>query len=555
MTYKPVTLASLVALKNRDLFLPHIQRPFVWEWDQVTKFLDSLMKGYPIQTFLTWKTRDPIKARRFMDDVVEDPELSDYYDKEKSQQGIEKIFVLDGQQRLQSLFSAFAGTFYGEDLYIDITTGDTEIEDGMSYNFKRSSASLQLPWFRLKQLSVDGRNSEDISDEINDRLATLLPLPSPEERTKRERRVRRNMGQLTSILREDKHIWIEELDGISSNRYPYDVVLNIFVRVNSGGTKLGAADLLFAAMKEAWADAEQDIEQVVDNLNASGKVEFEKDMILRALNLAAGLGATISPELYTGSKGDANLKTLEANWERANKAFDQLRDFIYNDLKIYSNKVIRSYNAFIPMFEYFYLNPSPTPEDKQLLKSYYYKSQLFNWYAARTNETLESIHHILAKNSSGKFPLAEIKALLASQGRLTDLTIDNLQDARLRYIVLNLIYVEQNSSSPFDVQYKGNEPHIDHIYPKSKLKTYSTQNVNHIGNYRFLGATDNIKKRAEDPGAYFTRMKSSGIPIMRHLLVKAYSDDPGLLTYHNYTDFRDKRLQEIFTICSSVVNK
>ena len=79
MTYKPVTLSSLMSLKNRDLFLPHIQRPFVWEWDpQVTRFLDSLMKGYPIQTFLTWRTRDAIKARRFMDDVVENPDLSDY---------------------------------------------------------------------------------------------------------------------------------------------------------------------------------------------------------------------------------------------------------------------------------------------------------------------------------------------------------------------------------------------------------------------------------------------------------------------------------------------
>ncbi len=79
MSYKPISLASLMSLKNRSLFLPHIQRPFVWDWDQVVRFIDSLMKNYPIQTFLFWKTEDAIKARRFMDNVVEDPDLSSFY--------------------------------------------------------------------------------------------------------------------------------------------------------------------------------------------------------------------------------------------------------------------------------------------------------------------------------------------------------------------------------------------------------------------------------------------------------------------------------------------
>jgi len=108
MAYRPRSLFSLIEEINRSLFLPHIQRPFVWEMDQILKFFDSLMRSYPVQTFLFWRTKEAIKARKFMDPIRWDPALSDYYDKQVSAKGREKIFVLDGQQRLQSLYAIFA---------------------------------------------------------------------------------------------------------------------------------------------------------------------------------------------------------------------------------------------------------------------------------------------------------------------------------------------------------------------------------------------------------------------------------------------------------------
>ena len=109
MSYKPRTLFRLVEEMNKSLFLPHIQRPFVWEEEQMLRLFDSLMRNYPIQTLLFWRTKDEIKARKFLEQVTWDADLSDSYEPNVSKQGIEKVFVLDGQQRLQTLYAIFFG--------------------------------------------------------------------------------------------------------------------------------------------------------------------------------------------------------------------------------------------------------------------------------------------------------------------------------------------------------------------------------------------------------------------------------------------------------------
>jgi len=113
-------------------------------------------------------------------------------------------------------------------------------------------------------------------------------------------------------------------------------------------------------------------------------------------------------------------------------------------------------------------------------------------------------------------------------------------------------------ASPFDVKYKGNEPHVDHIYPRHALLTklgLPSFEVNHLGNYRFVGATDNIRKRSELPDSYFARLKAAGIDISKHLLINT-ADNPSTLVFdvETYRDFRDRRLEEIWQITKAIVN-
>src|SRR5207302_648059 len=122
----------------------------------------------------------------------------------------------------------------------------------------------------------------------------------------------------------------------------------------------------------------------------------------------------------------------------------------------------------------------------------------------------------------------------SSRGFETELSRTHLKQTRLRFILLNLIYVSRMGTSPFDVKFKGNDPHIDHIYPKHALQTklkIDSADINHLGNYRFVGATDNIKKRAELPASYFARLKSGGVDIKAHLLLDDVSSEPSKLKF------------------------
>lgn len=570
MSYKPSSLFRLIEDMNRSIFLPHIQRPFVWDEDQMLRLFDSLMRNYPIQTFLFWRTKDEIKARKFMQRVEWDADLSDFYDPSMSQKGVEKVFVLDGQQRLQTLYALFYGAITSADnrraeAYFDITSGTSPDDRGLLHRIQFTAEPLQLPWYRIADaISRDGqRNSEEVSDRVNTTLDNLNAAAvtheqeSPQDAKERERRVRRNAGQLLSLLREEKHFWIQELDGVA-NEYPYDRILDIFVRVNSGGTKLDASDLMFAAMKEAWSDIEEVIEQTTEMLNGTN-LQFDKTFPLKCLLVTHGRGAEASPEKFTGSDGDKLMADINTGWSKAEQAFQELRDFLKNDLKIYADKVIRSYNSFIPLFDFFYHNPKPNEATRTLLKAYHYKAQLFGWYSQGTDTVVNALHTIVGKPSAAGFPMVEVKDYFRKRGNATELTRAHMNETRLRFILLNQTYVDQMGSSPFDVKFKGNDPHVDHIYPQSMLRSKMgllSADISHLGNLRFMGATDNIRKRAELPADYFGRMKTAGTDISKHLLLANYANDPKKMMFdiNSYLDFRNRRFERMWDILSTTTN-
>ena len=565
MSYQPRTLFRLIEATNRHLFLPHIQRPFVWSTDQMRRLFDSLMRDYPIQTLLFWRTTDAIKARRFMDVIDWDPDLSDYYDEPMSREGVEKVFVLDGQQRLQTLYALFRGGVMSEDggavlhAYACLTDGGEAAEpddDGLLYRLRFSATHPGPTYYRLADLlgPDEQKDREDIADRLNDALDTDGAEASEGERKDRQGRVRRNVSRIVSLVKEERHFWAEELDGVA-NDYPYSRVLDIFVRVNSGGTKLDAADLMFAAMKEGWTEIEEHIEGVADMLSETS-LSFDKSVVLKCLVVAHGHGAELTPKKL---QQDVVLDAIRTEWDRAEETFKQLRDFIKTELGLYGDKVVRSYGAFVPLFDYLFHNPKPDEASRQQMRGYHYKAQMFNWFSAGTDKVINAVHNIVGKQRSSGFPLAEVKAYFEKNGRSVVLDEAHLRETRTRYIVLNAVYVDQFGISPFDVRFSGNAPHVDHIYPQSRLRSklgYGSPDVNHLGNFRFVGATDNIRKRAEEPASYFARLKTAGVPIHKHLLLDAYSDDPSKLdfTRAGYEAFRDARFARLHTILSRIVN-
>lgn len=412
MSYTPKSLFSIIHQINRELFLPHIQRPFVWDITQMSRLFDSLMRAYPIQTLLFWKTNEAIKARKFMSTIDPDADLHTLYDPAISERDVEKTFVLDGQQRLQTLFCIYNGNIKEEgsgrtlEAYIDITSSSINPNTGQIYNleFLQAGGNYATKLFRIKDLMSrhERKTAEDISDEINTTLDAAEEEPSVKR--DREKNVRRNIATMVAILREDKYFWIETLDGLA-NSYPYRTILEIFVRVNSGGTKLDASDLMFAAMKELSPEIETNLEEMTTILSL-GNLNFEIETLLKCILLVNNKGASVDQHKFMGDEGRLLVQTLDREWDTTYRlAFDALKDFIAVELKLDSEKIIRSYNSIVPIFEYFFFNPTPTPENKARLKSFYYRAQLFNWFSAQTDGILDYLHNNFFRDVAGRdFP-------------------------------------------------------------------------------------------------------------------------------------------------------
>jgi uncharacterized protein with ParB-like and HNH nuclease domain len=141
-------------LNNPDeeggLWLPNIQRPFVWTEEQICRLFDSILREYPISTLLVWRTTSGIKRRKFIDNWKDSLRLSDFdVPSDKKKKGL----VLDGQQRLQSLFIGLKGSFDSKELYFDILSGDLAAPDDIKYRFRfLTNAQAAFPWVRLKEL-------------------------------------------------------------------------------------------------------------------------------------------------------------------------------------------------------------------------------------------------------------------------------------------------------------------------------------------------------------------------------------------------------------------
>jgi hypothetical protein len=137
--------------------------------------------------------------------------------------------------------------------------------------------------------------------------------------------------------------------------------------------------------------------------------------------------------------------------------------------------------------------------------------------------------------------------------------IHALDQKRLRATILSMVYIEMWGASPFKVLFKGNEPHVDHIYPQYALRTHLGQGsttINDIGNLRFLGATDNCRKRAELPDSYFSRLKAASVPIDKHLLVPEFAGSPENLLFDEptFNRFRSERRRLIWKLAKRIVD-
>ena len=610
MAYIPSSIFSVVQqISTGELMLPHIQRPFVWDEEQMTLLLDSLLKGYPIQTFLLWKTKEAIAVRKFQPELDPLREVGAAYDEASSRENVVKTLVLDGQQRIQSLCTLFTGgvvvhaskgkkgqrtvrrahinlavspdedsdriTFFSDE---QLKKHLAKVEKARQVAEKDSSKKSPGPqfWYDITVLyPVAGEEANALATELLDARKAEVPAGTVDI-------IRANFTTLHNVLINGTILNADTLDQTQKKRYNLDTVLDIFIRVNRGGTRLAPFDLLFAKIKGSSLKIERNVGEVLGMLNKANGMSFENDFVLRSVLVAMDKKAQIKPELFD----DKLVSDIEAKWLQVFETYRALSDFISHTIKVHGTKGTPGYVIFTPVFDYLYMRQelglpaAPNEVDCKKLKAFYFSGVLFNWFGLHTDGALNSIHDILVKNKeaivAGGFPLDAVKAHFKSEGFETEFSDELLDfDGKRRVALLDLVYSHFTGSSAYSVDSSQNYPHIDHIYPQKAVMAElygfaalkkgekptpeyndALEAINDIGNFRLFQASLNMSKNDKHPMEYFsdrTVVPQDGLKCQ--LLVDEYVEDVSRLAWTKdaFLVFTAKRRDAVLKIVKNTI--
>lgn len=276
--------------KDGGFWLPNIQRSFVWSEDQIERLFDSIMREYPISTLLVWRTNSTIRRRKFIENYNRTIRLTDYYVPVNTKG---KLLVLDGQQRLQSFFIGLKGSYEKKELYFDILSGDLVAPDDIRYRFKfLNPNSTSFPWIKFKSIVFSNEQYDEIAQSI-------IENANIKHEKEKQTKIRKNTARVVKYFCTDESLVYQELDSIDNPKaYSEDDVVEIFIRANAGGTTLGKSDLLFSLLTSAWEDAEERMEELLNELNSSG-YDFTRDFILKTCLSVLGKGARYEVTKFT----------------------------------------------------------------------------------------------------------------------------------------------------------------------------------------------------------------------------------------------------------------
>lgn len=555
-------------IDDKELLLPHIQRPFVWKQDknnnQVKRFFDTIMRGYPFGTLLFWITKDDIKVRKFFDNYRDNMDISNTFLRSAEFRDQKKMLVLDGQQRLQALYIALKGTYNNKELYIDILSGDKLFLDGqdeLKYNFdyftkkeikELNSRKLVEPryWILLKDIVLSDETSVQIKKKILSEMRNMIEV---DDRT--EEIVESNIAKIKNLFSELELIYYYPIDSTVGKITDYEEILEVFIRTNSGGTILTKSDLMFSLIKLGWTEAEEEFERLLNSINQNETFKFNKDFILKTALVLIGKRARYEVRKFKGKEGEKNLKAVRKNWESIRKSFQWLRDFLI-DVRITSDGALPSYNTLIPIIHFAYIHKCKPakPRAKYNMQVWLYKSLLNGNFSGQSDRVIDACTDIINRySSSDYFPFYEIEDVIKNKFNRIVEVHPNIIDGNT-HLVLNLAYLFNKEVKNFQPSLSGNLPEIDHIFPKSIMlgRKYKIDShlVNNIGNYMFLEKILNIYKTNKLPQYYFRDAKKYQSDFFNRNFIPEES------RFHkpeNFEKFVNRRREKIYEILKQVL--
>ena len=508
--------------------VPKFQRDFVWDIDQTAKLLDSILKGYPIGTFILWET----------DQRINDIKNIGNFDLPEIEYGPVQ-YVLDGQQRITSLFAAYKGASIqkvGEkkitnykDIVVDLDPDDETSDGNIVTTLSKAKRPLPLHDVlnfnhkKSKELEAQGFTGEDLDkiDAYKDAFSTY------------------------------------DFSIVTLRKNDIESAIEVFTRINTGGKVLTLFEIMSAKTYDEAAnfDMQAKWEQFQKKLNDSKYENISPSVILQILSLIISESKECKRKTILGlEKAD-----ILAQWDAAISAIEKTIDHFRTVLRIPLSQLL-PYDTLIVPFAYFFLKTgkAPTGQQRKYLEELFWRSSLSLRYSSATESKLAADIKKVDLIIEGQRPLyPEFKLFINSPDdlRTTEFSTGN---AICKSILCILAYHEPkdfdtNGKVLLDNSYLkiASSKNYHHFFPRAYVRKNGsdaeTPYANSIVNITLVSAELNKKRiAAKAPSVYLGDFADENSELKHALKSHLIDLDGASVIQNDFTAFLKNRSEALF---------
>jgi len=478
MDYQHYSIRKILdSVVSGEIRIPAFQRGFVWDMDRVAYLLDSIYKGYPFGSLLFWRTKQVLATERDLGTFALPDPRADY----------PIDYVLDGQQRLTSIFTVFQTELKPQDnpdwsdVYFDMATAGNPQESV----FVAISSDINYDKARYFPMNVlfDSVRYRAATEHLNQEQITLVD--------KLQEKFKEVSIPIQVLKSEDRSI-----------------VAIVFERINHLGLPLDTLQLLSAWTWSEDFDLLEKFQALRDELSDFGfeGVGDDADLVLSCVAgiLTGKPGAEMLLEL-NGSDVRAQFPTVENGIRGA-------IDFLRQQLKVVHLKLLPYPSMLVPLAAFF-----AEPDGKevvyngqtyQTLKRWFWRTCFSGRYTSQTRKTtITDIEQIRRLKNGQPSTLDNIDTTVTTEYFHSSFRIGAAATKTFVIMLANNLPLSLLSGKAVDLEkvlQRYNRSEFHHIYPRAFLRdlNYSDKDINVLANFCFLSAAENKNIGRKHPSVY-----------------------------------------------------